>query len=109
MDNDMTSPATPPASDTETTMQVPPEILLTIFENIQDQATLQHLRLVSSRFEELVTPIWRREVILTPELVAQYSRDKERACYSILGAAVRPHLHMISTLSLTVSWQAYVP
>ena len=86
----MTSPAAPPALDTER-MQFPPEILLTIFENFQDQETLRNLRLVSSQIEELVTPIWRREVILTPELVAQYSPDKEWAEYSILQVQMTVH------------------
>ncbi|KAK0516247.1 hypothetical protein JMJ35_000850 [Cladonia borealis] len=72
MDHATSSLASPPASNTKMQSQLPPEILLTIFEDVQDQRTLRHLRLVSSRFEELVTPIWCREVILKPELVAQY-------------------------------------
>ena len=78
----MTSTASP---------QIPPEILLTIFENISEPATLRHLRLVSSQFEELVTPIWCQEVILTPEFVAQYSLNKGWADYSILQIQMTVH------------------
>ena len=86
----MMSLASPTALDIAK-WQFAPEILLTIFENISDQATLRHLRLVSSQFEELVTPIWRRQVILTPELVAQYSLDKGWADHSILQIQMTVH------------------
>lgn len=52
----MMSLASPTALDIAK-WQFAPEILLTIFENISGQATLRYLRLVSSQFEELVTPI----------------------------------------------------
>ena len=78
MDQAPSSLAPPPAS------QLPPEILLGIFEDIQDQRTLRNLRLVSKQFDELVTPIWCREVVLTPNIVAQYSLNKGWADHSIL-------------------------
>ena len=91
MDNAMTTCASPPASDTETKRQLPPEVLLTVFEGIHDRATLRHLRLVSSQFEELLTPIWCREVVLTPGLVAQYSLDKAWSDHTILQIQMTVH------------------
>ena len=82
----MTSTASP---------EIPPEILLTIFENISDPATLRHLRLVSSRFEELVTPIWCQEVILTPGLVAQYGLNRGWAEHSILQIQMTVHTKQV--------------
>ena len=76
--------ASPAVLDTETEREIPAEILLTIFENVQRSATLRDLRLVNSRFEELVTPIWCREVNLTPNLVAQYGLDKAWSDHSML-------------------------
>ena len=86
----MMSLASPTALDIAK-WQFAPEILLTIFENISGQATLRYLRLVSSQFEELVTPIWCRQFILTPDLVAQYSLDKGWADHSILQIQMTVH------------------
>ena len=91
MDRATTPYACPPAFDTETEREIPPEILLTIFENIQETATLRELRLVNSRFEELVTPIWCREVILTPQLVVQYGLDKTWSDHSMLQVQMTVH------------------
>ena len=53
--------------------------------------TLRNLRLVNSRFEELVIPIWCREVILTPDLVAQYGLDKAWSDHSMLQIQMTVH------------------
>ena len=87
----MTPFASPPALHTETEREIPPEILLTIFENIKEPATLGDLRLVTSQFEELVTPIWCHDVLLTPELVAQYGSDKAWSDHSILQIQMTVH------------------
>lgn len=84
MDYSTSSLASLPALETNMERQLAPEILLTIFEVIQDQPTLRHLRLVSKQFEELVTPIWCREVVLTPDIVAEYSLREGWADHSIL-------------------------
>ena len=80
----MTPFTSQPALDTETESHFPSETLLTIFENVQEQATLRNLRLVSSRFEELVTPICCRQVVLSPDLVAQYGSNKTWSDHSML-------------------------
>ena len=90
----MMSLASPTALDIAK-CQFAPEILLTIFENISDQATFRHLRLVSTQFEELVTPIWCQTVILTPGLVAQYSLDKGWADHSILQIHLTVHTRKV--------------
>ena len=84
-------PLDTPALDTEAGRQFPSEILLTIFENIQDPATLRHLRLVNSQFEGLVTPIWCRQVVLTPGLVAQYGLNKAWSDHSMLQVHFTAH------------------
>ncbi len=95
MDHGMRTVASPPATDAETKRQLPPEILLTVFESIQDRATLRQLRLVSSQFEYLLTPIWCREVVLTPGLVAQYSLDKAWSDHSILQIQMTVHTRRV--------------
>lgn len=87
----MTLSAAPSALPTESDRELPSEILLTIFENIQEPATLRDLRLVDSRFEELVNPIWCRDVLLTPELVAQYGPDKAWSNHSMLQIQMTVH------------------
>ena len=91
MGHAMTVSASPSALHTETDREIPPEILLTMFENIQESTTLRDLRLVNSRFEELVTPIWCRDVLLTPELVAQYGPDKAWSDHSMLQIQMTVH------------------
>ena len=77
--------APPPAS------QLPPEILLNIFEDIQHQHTFRNLRLVSRQFDQLITPIWCREVVLTPDIVAQYTLNKGWADHTILQVQMTVH------------------
>lgn len=87
----MTPFGSQPVLDTETERQFPSEVLLTVFENVQGQATLRNLRLVSSQFEELVTPIWCRQVVLSQELVAQYGLNKAWSDHSMLQVQMTVH------------------
>ena len=75
--------------------QVPPEILLIILENVKDQRTVRNIRLVSTQFEELMTPIWCREVVLTPDIVAQYSLDRGWADHSMLQVQRTVHTRRV--------------
>ena len=88
-------PLETPALGTDAGRQFPSEILLAIFENVQDAATLRHLRLVNSQFEELVTPISCRQVVLSPELVAQYGLNKAWSDHSMLQVNLTTHTRQV--------------
>lgn len=75
-----------------TTPKVPPEILLHIFEDLQQSEPLSELRLVNQNFYTYATTIYYRHVTLTDKVVTAFSSKKAESPRELIQRKIVGHM-----------------